>query len=88
MPKFAKLSSKGQLVIPKEYREKMKLHEGTVLAILKVKDDTLILKKVEDVFLKEDLELTKEVVKAWKEIERGEFTKLSKKEFLEELSKW
>ncbi len=40
------MSSKGQIVVPKELREKMKIDSGTNFVIFG-KDDTLILKKVE-----------------------------------------
>lgn len=38
----AKLSSKGQLVIPKEIREKLGIHTGTVIKVV-CEDDKIIL---------------------------------------------
>ena len=52
---FTKLSSKGQVVIPQEMREHLKLTEGTPLAIV-TQNDTILLKKID---------LPK--VKTWKE---------------------
>jgi len=42
---FTKLSSKGQVVIPKNVREGMKLRDGTPFIVL-VNDETICLKKV------------------------------------------
>lgn len=41
--KYCKLSTKGQLTIPKDFREKLKLHEGDEV-ILYIKDDGIIIK--------------------------------------------
>ena len=46
MAEIITMSSKGQIVVPKELREEMKINEGTNFAIFG-KDDTLILKKIE-----------------------------------------
>ena len=44
--KFTQMSSKGQVVIPKEIRKEMQLEEGTPFAVI-AKHDTILLKKVE-----------------------------------------
>ncbi len=41
-----KMSSRGQIVIPQELREKMRLHEGSKFAVVGMQD-TIILKKLE-----------------------------------------
>ena len=46
MAEIITMSSKGQIVVPKELREEMKIDEGTNFAIFG-KEDTLILKKIE-----------------------------------------
>ena len=46
MAEIITMSSKGQIVVPKELRKEMKIDEGTNFAIFG-KDDTLILKKIE-----------------------------------------
>jgi AbrB family looped-hinge helix DNA binding protein len=43
---FARLSSKGQIVIPKELRDQMDLHEGQLFALYG-KDDTLVARRIE-----------------------------------------
>jgi AbrB family looped-hinge helix DNA binding protein len=45
MSELTTLSSKGQIVVPKDMREEMHLDTGTTFAIFG-KDDTIILKKV------------------------------------------
>ncbi len=42
---LVKLTSKGQLTLPKEYRDKLRLDKGSHLSV-SVKGDTLLLKKV------------------------------------------
>jgi len=46
MVSITKISSKGQVVIPKEIRKKMKLEEGSLLLVLD-SDNSICLKKVE-----------------------------------------
>ncbi len=55
MVNIAKISSKGQIVIPSEIREKMNLEEGNLL-IISDSDDSICMKKIE---------LPK--IKSWKE---------------------
>lgn len=81
---IAKISTKGQIVIPKTMRKDIDAGDE----FLVVKDnDRLMLKKMnslaEDV--KEDLEFAKIVEKAWQEYEKGKFKTSSKKDFLKEL---
>lgn len=45
MSELTILSSKGQIVVPKDIRESMQLDPGTTFAVFG-KDDTIILKKV------------------------------------------
>ena len=55
MVNITKISSKGQVVIPSEIREKMNLEEGNLL-IISDSDDSICMKKIE---------LPK--IKSWKE---------------------
>ena len=81
-----KISSKGQMVIPKKMRRNMK--EGDKLIVIQNKDQ-IILKKVEDFSknIEEDLEFAKRTEEAWKSYERGDFISQSSNKFLEELEK-
>jgi AbrB family looped-hinge helix DNA binding protein len=49
--RFAQISTKGQIVIPAEVREQMKLEPGTRVA-LEVEGDTLLLRPVTAEFIR------------------------------------
>ena len=83
---ITKISSKGQVVIPKEMRKG--LNEGDKLLIIQ-NNGMLIMKKATklDKDLKEDLEFARRTEEAWKRYEKGEFVSMPMDEFLKELSK-
>ena len=58
MVNITKISSKGQIVIPQEIREKMRLEEGNLLLISDL-DNSICLKKIEIPKLKNWNEVTK-----------------------------
>jgi AbrB family looped-hinge helix DNA binding protein len=84
---ITKMSSKGQIVIPKEMRSNIK--EGEKLLIIQG-DGSLILKKANkmDQQFKEDLEFSKRTEEAYKRIERGEFISVDSENLVEEMMKW
>lgn len=83
------MSSKGQLVVPKDIRDKMDIKEGTVLAITAYPEkDIIVFKTLKKEDVRDELYLVKETEKAWKEIEDGKFKRKSKEDFLKELRKW
>ena len=84
---ITKMSSKGQVVIPKEMRKNIK--EGEKLVIIQNKEQ-LILKKVKDFGknIEEDLEFARRTEEAWKAYDRGEFIEMDYDEFLKEIKKW
>lgn len=84
---ITKISSKGQIVIPSEFREDLK--EGEQLIIIK-NNHQLILKKVSelDKNLKEDLEFARRTEEAWERYEKGQFKSSTAKDFLKDLEKW
>lgn len=84
---ITKISSKGQVVIPKEMRKH--LQEGDKLVVMKNKDQ-IILKKAEDFSknIEEDLEFAKRTEEAWKSYERGEFKEMDFDDFIKEMKKW
>jgi len=84
---LTKISSKGQVVIPQEMRDKLK--EGDKLVVIK-NDGQIILKKMEDFNknLQEDLEFAKRTEEAWKRYDRGEFIPMDAENFLTEIKKW
>ncbi|PIV69803.1 MAG: AbrB family transcriptional regulator [Euryarchaeota archaeon CG01_land_8_20_14_3_00_38_12] len=85
---MTKVSSKGQVVLPKIFRTKSEIKAGTLLAVTRTKNGLIVLKKITSPILKEDILTLKNVEKAWEEIEKGEFRKASKIDFIEELTKW
>lgn len=58
MVNITKISSKGQVVIPSEIREKMNLEEGNLL-IISDSDDSICMKKIELPNIKSWKEATK-----------------------------
>ena len=81
---IAKVSTKGQIVIPSSLRGN--IHDGD--EFLMVKDDNrIVLKSMKSLAskLKEDLIFATRVEKAWQEHDKGKFETKSKDEFLKEL---
>jgi len=83
----ARMSSKGQIVIPIEMRGDLK--EGEEFLIIK-DSDRIILKKVEKISeqLRDDLEFAKRTEEAYKRIESGRGIKMNFDDFIEEMKKW
>lgn len=88
VPEITHMSSKGQIVIPKKIRKTMAVGKGDPFAIFKTSENTLILKPIKTPSIEEDLAALKEINKAWKRIERGEYRKAKVDDFLEELKEW
>lgn len=84
---LTKVSSKGQIVLPKDIRKKLKISRGTAIAV-SVTDGLIVLKLLESKLLKDDLKTLKEVKKAWEEVEAGKVRTSSAKEFLKDLKSW
>lgn len=84
---LTKVSSKGQLVLPKDVRRELDIKKGTLFA-LTTKGKLIMLMKIEKPILKEDLITLKNIEKAWREIESGRFKKASRDDFFKELAKW
>lgn len=84
---ITKMSSKGQIVIPREMREG--IEEGDKMVIMK-NNGQIILKKMEDFDknLKEDLKFAKRTEEAWKEIDAGKGIKTNVRDFLKEMKSW
>ena len=84
---ISKISSKGQIVIPKKMREHFKEGENIVF----IEDgNRIILKNMNDLTenFKEDLEISKKVDEAYKRYDEGKFVSLSKDNFLKEIKEW
>ncbi len=81
---ITKLSTKGQIVIPEEIRDKIKVVTPFVVTR---EGDLIILKKVEGL-TKEEMKEMKELDKIWKDIDEGKGVALSEKEFFKEMDTW
>ena len=84
---ITKMSSKGQVVIPREMRKNIR--EGEKLILIQ-NGKQIILERVSDLDknFEEDLEFARRTEEAWQRYERGEFITRSADEFLKELKKW
>lgn len=84
---LAKLSTKGQIVIPKSMRQDMK--PGDDFLLIKEKKN-IVLKNMKalDEKTREDLIFSQRVDEALERYDRGEYRRFTEKEFLKELEKW
>lgn len=81
---IAKISTKGQIVIPSPLRRN--IQAGDEFLIVKDKG-RMILKNIKDMAkgLKDDLIFAERIEKAWKDHDKGKFLIKSKDDFLKEL---
>lgn len=81
---LSKVSSKGQIVIPKEFRDKFR--EGSEVLFIEERG-ILILKPVENLYknFREDILFAKETEEAYEKISRGEREEKDFDEFIEDL---
>ena len=84
---IAKVSSKGQLVIPQDIRKRMKIRDGSMVAVASY-GDLVILKKIENLVSERDLQSLKLVDETWDDLAKGKYRKLNKEAFLRELETW
>jgi AbrB family looped-hinge helix DNA binding protein len=84
---FTRISSKGQIVLPREMRKSFR--QGEKLLLIK-EGDNIILKKAEGLRknLEEDLAFAQRTEAAWKRYDAGKSVKASKEKFLTDLEKW
>tara|TARA_Y100000310_G_C20606430_1_gene775715 strand:+ start:88 stop:342 length:255 start_codon:yes stop_codon:yes gene_type:complete len=71
----AKMSERGQIIIPKGAREYIKAKENTIFTIMPLDTDTIIMKKLDKIKL----------IKEFESIRQGVKNKLSSKEINEEI---
>ena len=84
---IAKMSTKGQIVIPNKLRDGIKSGDQFLI----IKDGSkMILKNLNELSedLKDEIAFAQRVEKAWVEYENGNFHSKSKDEFLKELETW
>ena len=86
VPELTRASSKGQIVIPSLVRRQLGIKRGSVFAVT-VRNDMIVLKKLDPGIKPEDLKTLKLIEKAWKDIEEGRYKVYSKKGFYKEFRK-
>ncbi|KYC52857.1 MAG: SpoVT / AbrB like domain protein [Candidatus Methanofastidiosum methylothiophilum] len=84
---FTRVSSKGQIVIPKDIRENLDIQEGDLLAAVS-EENFIILKKVNPKITEEERILLKRIKEAWDSIDSGDYKEMEGSELLEEMKKW
>lgn len=84
---MTRVSSKGQLVIPQDIRERMKLKEGSIVAVASY-GDMVVLKKVDSKISEEDVKTLKRVDEAWEDIENGRYKRTRAEDFFNKLRAW
>ncbi len=89
----SKIGERGQIVIPLEFRNSLKLKKGKKMVIFKDNDklvfqamEKLKAKNIEGI--KEDLEDIRIAGRFWEDIKKGNIVKQSKEEFLKDLEGW
>ena len=84
---LTKMSSKGQVVIPNEFRKDLKA--GDKLIIIK-SGDQLIMKKASrlEENMKEDLEFARRTEESLKRYEKGQFESREFDDFISEMEGW
>ena len=84
---YIKTSSKGQIVIPSNIRRKLKIGNGSLLAVT-TQDDLIVLKKVSSKISPADMKTLKLIEEAWKDLDKGNFKVRSKEDFFKEYREW
>jgi len=84
---FTRVSSKGQIVIPKDIRDNLNIKEGDMLAAVS-EENFIVLKKIDPKITEEEKILLKRIKEAWDSIDRGEYKEMEGSELLEEMKKW
>lgn len=90
---ISKMGERGQVVIPQEFREELRLKKGEKFLVVK-EDDKIIFEPMKSLKaktlkdLREDLIDMKIAAKFWDKVKKGETIKQTKKDFLKDLEKW
>lgn len=87
IPELTRASSKGQIVIPRDIREKLGIREGSIFAI-SARKNIIVLRKLETGMKPEDLKTLKLLEEAWEDLEKGRYRVYSKNDFFKEFKKW
>lgn len=86
-PEFARVSSKGQVVIPQNIRQKSGIKAGSVVAFGEA-DHLIVIRTLPLTLSKEEEKGLKNLVKAWKDFETGKFEVCTPGELFKRQRKW
>jgi AbrB family looped-hinge helix DNA binding protein len=84
---ITRASSRGQVVIPRDIRERLDIKEGSLLYVAS-KNGLIVMKKLNSKMSKEDLKTFKGIEEAWGDMANGRYKVYSKSSFSKELAKW
>jgi len=86
---IVRMSSRGQFVFPLSFRRRYRMARGEKLMLIDNKG-TIVVRPVRQLNddIADEIYMAKRAAKGWAEIEKGHARKLSKREFLKELSTW
>jgi AbrB family looped-hinge helix DNA binding protein len=87
VPELTRVSSKGQIVIPYNIREKFGIRKGSILTI-SAKNSVIAMKKLDTKMNAEDLKTLKLIEEAWEDMEKGRYKSATPDNFFKELAKW
>ena len=86
-PEIARVSSKGQVVIPQDIRKQAGIQAGSVIEFVSF-DSLIVAKKIPVKLSKKEEKDLKDVAEAWKDIATGKFEIFSPEEFFKKQRKW
>ena len=86
---IVRISSRGQLVFPLSMRKKFKMGKGEKIMLVENKG-TVVMRPVKDMGtdVEDEIYMMQRAASAWEEIEKGNFKRMSKDNFLAELETW
>ncbi len=86
---IVRVSSRGQFVLPLSMRKRNHIQEGEKLMLID-EGGSIVVRPVKN--MKSDMEdeiwLMQKAAEGWKDVEEGKVKKMSKTEFLKEMSTW
>ncbi len=80
-----RVTKKGQVVIPKAIRDRLRLEEGTALGVEVTDKGIIMMKEIEVPFETDDL---KAIDKFWEDVESSKLKPIPVSKFLEDFETW
>lgn len=86
-PEFARVSSKGQVVIPQDIRQKTGIKAGSIIAFSEA-DHLIVIRTLPLALSRREEKGLKNLIEAWKDFETGKFEVCSPAELFKRQRKW